>query len=184
MFKFRRKNDIQLLKDWQLNLINNENVDRESLLKGKNFKDMSTWKESELKHELSKHTKFNYDETCDFWINQVFEGFYYVDIPNADYYSHYLIEVHGDYYIFENKCGRANYAVYLIEKTGVIEYDEKNDSYKCNYTSNLWEDDIKFLFSIRLKDIKFTHEFLENFLSRRVTFKKGYERHLKLNQLL
>ena len=74
-----------ILKDWQLKLLEDENVMKDEFLKHCSIKKLSEMNELSYKHSLKFYTKFSYEEQCDFWMDKVFEGVYELDINNADY---------------------------------------------------------------------------------------------------
>lgn len=131
-------------------------------------------------NHLERYTKFSSSEMCDINLD-IFENVQYLDIPNVDYLSHYLINNDGSYYIFEQKCGRAFFRVYELEYQhgynggyeNTLYYNESTDLYefKGKWINELDEDIMKILFTIRLKEQKFIHEFLENFLDRKINLK-------------
>jgi hypothetical protein len=182
MWKFKKENPI--LKDWQVHLLENENVRKEEFIQKYGIDNISKMDKGSFEYSLKFHTKFSSSEQCDVDLGRTFEGVYEIDIPNADYLSHYLIYDNGPYYLFENKCGRADFTVSRIDESNLdmITYDEVNDRYTLN------DDKIRrkseYCFGIRLTNIEFIHEFLENLLGRKIEFKKEYKRGLKINQLL
>ncbi len=181
------------LKDWQLKLINGGysniiNIRVDEFIEKYTIEKLSEMDETTFKYCLQFHTKFSYNEQCDVQLDRVFEGVYDLDIPNADYLSYYLVNDDGTYYLFSNKCGRASFMVYKIDQSdGIINYDENSDKYtfidKNIPRGSIW-DEIEYVFSIRLKNVEFIHEFLQNFLDRNIDFKKGYKREQKIKQLL
>ncbi len=126
--------------------------------------------------------KYSYNEQCDIWISDVFEGVYSIsDGPNRDKHYHVIYD-DGSYYIFENKSGRAQYSVYRTE-SGVIEYNDILDRCSFSDREDRWEG-VDHIFDIRLKNVEFIKDFLENLLGRDFEFKRSYKRELKINQLL
>ncbi len=164
------------LKEWQAKLLNNPNVRVKEFLAHYGIDKLSEMDEHTYKYCLEFHTKFAYSEQCQFWMDKVFEDVHYVDISNADYLSHFIIYDDGEYWMFENKCGRASYCVYRLDHTH-IEHDETLNKYKF---IGSWKD-IEVAFCIRLYDVEFTHQFLENLLDKRVEFKKSYTRSITIN---
>jgi hypothetical protein len=168
------------LQEWQSKMLTNPNVRVKEFLAHYGIDKISKMDEFTFKHSLSHHTKFSYDEQCQFWMDKVFECVYYVDYSNPDLLSHFLIYDDGEYWVFENKMGRASYCVYRLDHRH-IEYDDRVDKY--TFIAN-WKRQIETTFYIRLYDVEFAHQFLENILDRRVEFKKDYVRSLKRNEKL
>lgn len=168
------------LHEWQVKMLNNPNVRVKEFLAHYGIDKLEDMNESTFKRCLSFHTKFTYDEQCQFWMDKVFEGVYYVDFSNADLLSHFLIYDDGEYWVFENKMGRASYCVYRLDHRH-IEYDDIRDKYTF---IDSWKKKIDATFYIRLYDVEFTHQFLENLLDRRVEFKGDYLCSLKRNEKL
>lgn len=170
--KWFKKTD-PVLKDWQLKLLENPLVRKEEFLDKLDIKYWSKQNEFQFKSRLERYTRFSSSEMCDINLD-IFENVQYVDIPNMDYLSHYLINNDGTYYLFEHKCGRASFILYEIEyNTQLFEYNESKDEYEFTgrSISDLREDVCKMIFGIRLKEQKFIHEFLENFLDRKINLK-------------
>ncbi len=167
------------LEEWQTKLLTNPNVRVKEFLARYGIDKLSKMNEHSFKYHLEFHTKFTNSEQCQFYMDRVFESVYYIDISNPDYLSHYLIYDDGEYWMFENKCGRASYCVYRLDHSHV-DYDERSDT----YTFIGKRRDTEIAFSIRLFDVEFTHQFLENLLDRKVEFKKDYIKSIKINEKL
>lgn len=181
----KKEKEPSILKDWQLKLMekNHPNLRKDEFIEKYGIDTLSKMEEGSFKWAMDFHTKFSSNEQCDIWLEKVFEGIYYLDISNADYLAHHLIPDDGDYYLFENKCGRSHFTVYRIEyDSNFIEYDENGDSYKL--VDKMDWNKAKYVFSIRLKGLEFIKDFLENLLQKNLEYTKGYKRGLKLNEIL
>lgn len=163
------------LQEWQTELLENPLVDKEKFLKEFTPKKISKMDKLSFKHCLEFYTKFSYNETCEFYPDKAFEGVYELDIPNADYLSHYLIQDRDStYYIFENKCGRANFIFHIVDPSDAefLDYDEEKDKYKpINSSREFWNKIGNNSFSMRLKDLPFAHQFLENLIQQPIKLK-------------
>lgn len=173
------------MKDWQIKLMENPLVNKEGFITHYGEDYLSKLEEFTFKHVLEFYTKFSWNEQCEVTLDKVFEGFYDLDIPNNNYHSYVLIPHEGDYYLFENKMGRASYSVYKIDYDSDlyqnINYNDNNDTYSLD--GKIEWDKINYVFNIRLKDMKFIYEFFENFLQRPLELKKEHIRGLKIKQL-
>jgi hypothetical protein len=181
------KKEEPILKDWQIKLLDGKNVRKDDFIKSYSIEKASKMDENTFKYSLEFHTKFGYSEQCDVWLDRTFEGVYDLDISNADYLSHFLIPYEDDYFLFINKCGRSHFTVYRLDyNTELIEYDDKSDTYrstKDQWNREDWEK-VPYVFNIRLKEVEFIKEFLENLLQRNLEYKKSYKRELKLKEIL
>lgn len=175
------------LKDWQLKLLEGKNIRKDELLSENDISMLVNMDESTFKRRIEFYTKYSSSEQCDIWMGKVFEGVYELDISNPDYLSHFLIPYEDEFFLFINKCGRSHFTVYKLDyNTDLIEYDENSDHYKSvksHWNREDWEK-VQYVFSIRLKDIEFIKEFLENLLQRNIEFRKSYKRELKLKEIL
>jgi hypothetical protein len=174
------------IDQWKLDMMNNRNVRKEEFLEKYTMERIKSMDKTTFEYCLGFHTKFAYHEQCQFNLHRTFEGIYYVDVPNADYLSHYFIpsDYDGGGYLFEHKCNRASYSIFYVHD-GYMEHDEKSDSYKLSKEID-WENEnhISHLIGMRLRDIEYTQEFLENLLDRNVEFTKEYKRNLKIKQII
>jgi hypothetical protein len=78
------------------------------------------------------------------------------------------------YYIFSNKCGRANFTFYIVDPSDAefLDYDEEKDKYKpINSSREFWNKIGNNSFSMRLKDLPFAHQFLENLIQQPIKLK-------------
>lgn len=179
-----KKKEEPILKDWQLKLLDGRNVRKGDFIKSYTIEKASKMDEHTFKHCLEFHTKFGHSEQCDVWLDRVFDGFYDLDVPNADYLNHTIIWEDGEYYIFQNKCGRSHFLVYKIQSNDdIIDYNESQDKYTLVDKDRFYKEK-EYVFSIRLKNIEFIHEFMENLLQRNIEFTSSYKRELKLKEIL
>jgi hypothetical protein len=163
------------LPEWQTKLLENPLVDKNKFIENYSIKKISKMDLESLKFSLKFFTKFSYEEQCEFYPDKVFEGVYELDIVNADYLSYYLIQDRDSmFYIFSNKCGRANFTFYIVDSpyADFLDYDEENDKYKPIKNMKLfWNAVGDNRFSMRLKDLSFTHQFLENLIQEPIKLK-------------
>jgi hypothetical protein len=179
-----KKKEKPVLNYWQITLLNAKNVRKEDFINHYGIQKISEMSEHSFKYLLEFYTKFGHNEQCDVYLDKVFEGFYNLDIPNVDYLSHSIYCDDGEFYIFENKCGRANFLVYKIDPNDdIINYDEKQDKYSLVNRDRFYKEKT-YLFNIRLKDINFIHEFMENLFQKNIEFKNSHKRELKLKEIL
>jgi hypothetical protein len=158
-----------------MKLLENPLVDKNKFIEKYSIKKISQMDGPSFKYSLEFFTRFSYDETCEFYPDKAFEGVYELDIINADYLSYYLIQdTDSMYYIFSNKCGRANFTFYIVDSSDAdfLDYDEEKDKYKPIKDRKLFWDAVgDNSFSMRLKDLSFTHQFLENLIQQPIKLK-------------
>ena len=163
------------LQEWQTQLLENPLVDKNKFIENYSIKKISQMDGPSFKYCLEFYTKFAYIETCEFYPDKAFEGVYELDILNADYLSYYLIQdTDSMYYIFSNKCGRANFTFYIVDSSDAefLDYDEEKDKYKpINSSREFWNKIGNNSFSMRLKDLPFAHQFLENLIQQPIKLK-------------
>ena len=163
------------LPEWQMKLLENPLVDKNKFIEKYSIKKISQMDGPSFKYCLEFFTRFSYNETCEFYPDKAFEGVYELDVPNADYLSYYLIQdTDSMYYIFSNKCGRANFTFYIVDSSDAdfLDYDEVKDKYKPIKNRKLFWDAVgDNSFSMRLKDLSFTHQFLENLIQEPIKLK-------------
>jgi hypothetical protein len=163
------------LQEWQTQLLENPLVDKNKFIENYSIKKISQMDGPSFKYCLEFFTRFSYNETCEFYPDKAFEGVYELDILNADYLSYYLIQdTDSMYYIFSNKCGRANFTFYIVDSSDAefLDYDEEKDKYKpINSSREFWNKIGNNSFSMRLKDLPFAHQFLENLIQQPIKLK-------------
>lgn len=163
------------LPEWQTKLLENPLVDKNKFIENYSIKKISQMDGPSFKYCLEFFTRFSYNETCEFYPDKAFEGVYELDILNADYLSYYLIQdTDSMYYIFSNKCGRANFTFYIVDSSDAdfLDYDEEKNKYKPIKDRKLFWDKVgNNIFSMRLKELPFTHQFLENLIQSPIKLK-------------
>ena len=163
------------LQEWQTQLLENPLVDKNKFIENYSIKKISQMDGPSFKYCLEFFTRFSYNETCEFYPDKAFEGVYELDILNADYLSYYLIQdTDSMYYIFSNKCVRANFTFYIVDSSDAefLDYDEEKDKYKpINSSREFWNKIGNNSFSMRLKDLPFAHQFLENLIQQPIKLK-------------